>query len=381
MCQAHARLDLAVRGSNIGIWVADMPDGVLENARVTMSNLWELLGYDRLEAPTALPGRMALVHPDDQTRLQHAIQTYLSGDSGEFAVEHRNRHKDGSYRWLLTRGVAVRDPAGRPVRFIGTSVDITDLKRAEEALRESEGRFRGTFENAAVGIAHLDAARPLLARNEKLCDILGYPQPDLLGKTILEVVHPEDLEANLALFGSLMSGDIPSFTMEKRLLRKDATIVWAYLTVSVQRDVAGKPEYCIAIIQNIADRKRLEGDLRQAMEAAEAANRAKDEFLANVSHEIRTPMNAILGMTELVLDTPLTEDQRRCLRTVKSGADSLLGMINDLLDFANSSGGGGPPRAMSTDPIAAPTSPALSLHAASCMGNAPAVISGMSSRA
>ena len=133
---------------------------------------------------------------------------------------------------------------------------------------------------------------------------------------------------------ALLRGESPGFTLEKRYLRKDGSPVWVELSVSLQRDAAGKPAYFIGMVQDISDRKRLEEELRQAKEAAEAANRAKDEFLANVSHEIRTPMNAILGMTELVLDTPLDEDQRQGLKTVKSAADSLLGIINDLLDFS-----------------------------------------------
>ena len=218
---------------------------------------------------------------------------------------------------------------GNAPRLRSVSID----QRAEEALRESEERFRGTFENAAVGIAHLDAQGRCLRQREVVRHHRLSPSR-FARQAHRDVVHPDDLADNLAVFGHLINGDIPSFTMERRFVRKDGTLVWAYLTVSLQHDPAGKPEYFIAVVQNISDRKRLEAELLQAKEAAEAANRAKDEFLANVSHEIRTPMNAILGMTELALDTPLTDDQRQCLQTVKSAADNLLGIINDLLDFS-----------------------------------------------
>jgi PAS domain S-box-containing protein len=213
------------------------------------------------------------------------------------------------------------------------SYDAGDRKRSEAALRESEERFRGTFENAGVGIGHFDFEGRWLRVNQKQCDILGYTREEIVKRSIQELTHPDDL-ASIERFHQLTRGEVPGYSLEKRYIRKDGTPVWIHITTSLQRDTAGSPAYVISIVQDISERKRLEAELRTAKEAAEAANRAKDEFLANVSHEIRTPMNAILGMTELVLDTPLAEDQRQCLKTAKSAADNLLGVINDLLDFA-----------------------------------------------
>ena len=206
--------------------------------------------------------------------------------------------------------------------------------RKEESLRESEERFRGTFENAAVGIAHADTGGRFLRVNEKYCAIVGYGHEELIKKSIQDITHPEDVAATMQSFSAVLRAESPGFNMEKRYVRKDGSVVWAALSVSLQRDAERHPSYAIGIIQDISERKQLEAELRHAKEVAEAANRAKDEFLANVSHEIRTPMNAILGMTELTLDTELTEDQRQSLQTVKAAADNLLGILNDLLDFA-----------------------------------------------
>ena len=223
----------------------------------------------------------------------------------------------------------------RVVDIVARTVAIAiERSRAEQALREGEQRFRGTFENAAVGIAHTHLGGRFLRVNGKFCDIVGYSRDELLEKSFQDITHADDLSASIDSIGALMRGESSSFAIEKRYLRKDGSPVWIELFVSLQRDAAGNPAYAIAVIQDISQRKQLDRELRQAKEAAEAANRAKDEFLANVSHEIRTPMNAILGMTELVLDTPLADDQRQSLKTVKSAADNLLGIINDLLDFA-----------------------------------------------
>ncbi len=333
--KTNERLHLAVRGSNITIWELDMPDGVVEHGRPIHINGYEPLGYDPSDAPGDF-ARMfdTLVDRDDHPRVMDAIAACLRGDTKVYEVEYRVQHKDGGMRWHLARGAAVRDPSGPAIRFIGSTVDVTNLKHAEAAVRESEERFRGTFENAAVGIAHCSADGRFLRVNEKYGKVVGYSPAELRGMRFKELTFDDDVEESLSQFAALMSGDISSYSQEKRVRRKDGKVVWVNVSVSVQRDLAGEPIHSIAIVQDISERKRLAEELRQAKEAAEAANRAKDEFLANVSHEIRTPMNAILGMTELVLDTPLQDDQRQSLRTVKSAADNLLRIINDLLDFS-----------------------------------------------
>jgi PAS domain S-box-containing protein len=458
---ANERLDLAIRGSNIGVWDVDLaPGGDYRRDPVRFINIWEQLGYDQAEFPTNASASRALGHPDDLARVDTAVAACLAGETDEIRVENRIRHKDGSYRWLLTLGNVMRDASGKPVRLIGTVLDITDRKQAEEALRESEAkfremadtvpgilfttdlhdstdyvsqrfyeytglppdtalgdgwqaaihpedlqanlerwqallaqgapydfqfrlrsadggyrwflsrsrpmhddqgniirwigsvhdvddlvqlngalraseeRFRGTFENAAVGITHRHAQGQFLLVNKRFCHIVGYSHEELLGKTFDEITFAEDLSKERELVEALVQGKLPSYSIEKRYVRKDGSLVWTEVTASMQRDAAGNPSYVIALVQDISKRKLLEHELSVAKEFAESANRAKDEFLANVSHEIRTPFGAILGMTELVLDTALTDEQRQDLEIVRSESERLLGLVTDLLDFS-----------------------------------------------
>ena len=246
-------------------------------------------------------------------------------------------------------------PRTELISLTGIVTDITERKQAQDTLRESEERFSNAFEQAPIGVALVSPDGRWLRVNRALCDLVGYTEAELLARTFQDITHPEDLESDLDNVRRIIAGETRSYQMEKRYVHAGGHLVTVLLNVSLVRDGQGQPRYFIAQIQDITERKLAEQALRTSMEeisrtnlalqaeivertraedAADAANRAKSEFLANMSHEIRTPLNGVIGMTELVLGTDLSTEQREYLDMVKASGESLLTVINDILDFS-----------------------------------------------
>jgi two-component system sensor histidine kinase/response regulator len=214
--------------------------------------------------------------------------------------------------------------------------DVTEERRAREALELSEAR-RIAFNQAALdGIMTNDAERRITDFNPAMERLTGRGKEEVLGRTFVEVMVPAEMremvERDFEEFVRTGSSRLIGHLIEVPLLRADGKELPVDMIVTPLR-VAGALTF-MAQMRDITQRKAAEQEQQHAKESAEAANRAKSEFLANMSHEIRTPMNGIMGMAELALDTELSAEQREYIQMVKSSADSLLRIINDILDFS-----------------------------------------------
>jgi two-component system sensor histidine kinase/response regulator len=275
--------------------------------------------------------RIESIHTEDRDRVIDQMDRRRDGVF--INLEFRIVRPDGSIRWVRNRTFPIKDENGHPSRIAGLMEDITDRKRVEGELRESEHRWRSLTEALPqlVWTAMPDGACDYFST--QWTQYTGVPTSKLLGWQWMETLHPDDREPTRQFWLGSVAGR-HDYDVEYRVRRFDGEYRWFKTRGVPIRESDRRIFKWFGSCTDITDGKLAAAELRLAKEAAESANRAKDEFLANVSHEIRTPMNAILGLTSLVLGTDLNEGQRQSLATVNSAAKNLLGIINDLLDFS-----------------------------------------------
>jgi len=251
----------------LGSYVLDVLAGMWTSSEV----LDGIFGIDK-EYDRTVGGWTALIHSDDRAMMAAYFADEVVGQGKPFDKEYRIvRQTDRAERWVHGMGRLEFDAHGRPLKMHGVIRDITGRKQSEMQLRESEERYRSTFEQAAVGIVHASFEGSFLRCNPRFAEIVGYLQEEIPGMAFHQIMLPEDLPEIEAERQRIASGTASNTTWEKRYLRKDGTLTWVRVTVSAQRDALGRALHAIALFEDINARKAAEERLAAITEALRAS--------------------------------------------------------------------------------------------------------------
>ena len=246
---------------------------------------------------------------------------------------------DGRRIVLDVQVAPLRDETGRVTHLVPSAVDVTERRAIEADLREREERFRATFDVAAVGLAHVDLEGRWIRVNDGLCGILGYSREELLGMRFADVTHPDDLAVDLALSDQLVDGSRDSYTLEKRYLRADGSIVWAELQASVVRAAGGQARYFVAAIRDVTQRREAESTIRRQLAEIEAIYRSTPIGLAVLDTSLRfvrineqlaamngLPVEAHIGRTVREVIPAIADEAEPAMRRVLETGEPVVGI-------------------------------------------------------
>jgi PAS domain S-box-containing protein len=275
-------------------------------------------------------------HPDDIAIRKSMIERIRVEDVPYITEARTKTIKDGEHRWHLARGKIVKDANGnRTGKIRGIIQDIHDRKMADLKLKEAEARLARATRGTNDGLWEYNLATRAFWVSPRFAEMLDYEANDFIvdANKAFAVTDPDDNQLILAAFDRHLKHGEP-VDIEARKKTKSGEWRWFRIRGAVERAVDGTPLTISGSQQDVTEKRQYQQALIEATEQAAAASKAKSEFLANMSHEIRTPMNGVIGMTELLLETPLNPMQRDYSETVRDSASALLTVINDILDFS-----------------------------------------------
>lgn len=276
------------------------------------------------------------IHPREQAEAYRAAdRNLLLSTSGVQVYQSSARHANGAMLEVLFNKALFTRKDGTTGGIVGVIMDITERKRMEDALRESEERFRRTFDQSPIGAAIVSLDYRFLRVNEQWCRITAYPEQELLGLSLFDISHPDDRESDNLLKARLIAGNIDSFQMDKRYLRKDGQAIWARLSVCLMKNASGEPLYFLPMMEDITERKQLEQELLKSQKLESLGVLA-----GGIAHDFNNLLTGILGNISLAKMSITAENRAyRRLDEAERASERAKDLTYQLLTFSR---GGAP---------------------------------------
>ncbi|MBD3369918.1 PAS domain S-box protein [Candidatus Fermentibacteria bacterium] len=289
-------------------------------------------------------GWLEAIHPADVERTQERWQEAI-GKKSNYEAEFRVRGKNGEYRWFLTKAAPLLDDNGDIREWTGTCIDVHEMKKAEEAQRESEKRYRKLYESMMDAFVATDMDGRIVEFNQRYLDLLGYTEEEITELTYIDLTPAKWHEMEAEIVDNQILEDGYSEVYEKEYIRKDGSTIPVELRTFLINSEDGSPENMWAIVRDITDRKRAREEIERYTRELERSNRELEQFAYVASHDLQEPLRMVSSYTQLLAqryEDLLDEDARDFIGYAVDGANRMQRLISDLLSYSRVSTRGKP---------------------------------------